>query len=168
MNKQIALGTVSIAALILAVGIAISQLAGSNEPPVRTPTLWFYNVTNGGLTALPDQLPPAIIDGGEAVRAYVFTCGECQVPDDRIVAYLEMFSTQAKQTMAQAAVSKYENQLDEMTAGTRNSLFGSEGHLVRKPTDAAWVSADSPAGRALRNHTPTCSNGEYAKPCMPN
>jgi hypothetical protein len=70
--------------------------------------------------------------------------------------------------MTQAAVSKYENQLDEMTAGNRNSLFGIEGHLVRKPTDVQWVSADSPAGRALRNHTPTCTNGESAKPCLPD
>jgi hypothetical protein len=69
-------------------GVQIRQSFG---PPESPPSTWFYELDSGVLFTAPDIRPDLTLSpsGKHAVRAMVFSCGDCARADQRFTGWLE-------------------------------------------------------------------------------
>lgn len=146
--------TVSVVLLVLSLGLVARRVW--RYPAPRPPQAYYLNLQNGELFAAVPALPPIIAaDGGQAVRAYVFSCTGCDDPQARRTLYLEMYTEDAK---AQFTASERD----------QNSAVIVQGHLVSAyvpGADPQWVPASSPQGVAIaRAPWQQCANPVECKP----
>lgn len=148
MNNNSAIVTVgAVALLCVAVGLLIYESRG---PSYYIPSkAYFYDLNTGKLfAASAKDIPPIAAPSGPyhgdkagGVKAYIYACGSC--PDDLsgqtaeqleskkiYVAYLEMYTAEAKQ--AQEKAMQNPNTMDP-------AIYEDKGHLVKKVTDKGWI-----------------------------
>ncbi len=148
-----------------------------DKPPAparRVRTAWFYDLNTGELfTASADAIPPIDapsgplrVGGGPAgVRAYVFTCGEC---DDasRFVGYIETYSPAASRQMraARQRANSERRSIDFLLLDRE----ARKGRLVKRVNDTQWVPAYGELGaRIVTSVVRRCAQGQQVKPCLP-
>lgn len=119
-------------AVVLMIGIAligwfVSTMGGGERIEKK---IWFYN--EGASKLIPvksSEIPPIEVNGQNAVRAYVYSCGDCK---NAFVAYLEYFTEEAK------------------IAKASGDLTGQlEGQMIRREGDSDWVKASDDAGKEI-------------------
>lgn len=76
--------------IVVAGFIAYSQLAGGPVTDLTGEGRWYYDLGSGELFATDALRVPPIEapSGGEGVEAVVFSCGQCDDPANRHIAYL--------------------------------------------------------------------------------
>ena len=126
--------------------------------PVRNPEgeIWYYDTESRELFSAKDQIPPIVPpNGGTAtgVRAYVFTCSDCSDKSKLVIGWLETFSDENQQLLANP--QGYSG-LGDIGKGGRA--------LVRMADGTEWLSERSEEGRSLAV-APKCDSG-VARPCQ--
>jgi len=114
-----------------------------------------------------DVLPAPIASptGGEGVRAYVFTCGACDV-DQWAVAYVEKFTPDARAAMLEPTA--VERSREESEALVQRMEEGRLVAGVGAGESMQWEKASSAAGIAIRQRaTQRCDDGSVRLPCQP-
>lgn len=115
---------------------------------------WFS--TDDGKTWFADdekKLPPFDHNGKQAYRAYIYTCDGGKT---KFVAFLSRFTPSARQQFEELRKSKMPPEL-----GVIDRLM-TNGMEVKKPNDAAWVTASHPSAVAIRK--PTCAESGDKRP----
>lgn len=150
--------TTLVSVMMLAViGVVAYALFRQIVPAEQFGRVWFYDVNAKELFRAGDQIPPISHGAGKdnAVRAYVFSCGECSEQEKRFIGYLETFPPEAQAALSNPA--GYGGIGDNPAQGEAR---------VRLVEDAAWVSINSEQGVAVANAFRTkCGEGRRAKPC---
>ncbi len=109
-------------------------------PKVETAYHYFDLKSNQLIEGPMDKFAPITApSGGEGVRAYVYSCGDCADPASRFIAYFFKNSPAAKKLLEDSA---------DMTGG-ENYKAWYDGQLVRKPDGEEWVNIHSPEGVAI-------------------
>lgn len=186
LNNNSALVTIlAVVVLVISLGVIIMQTRGRG--PMGPIDLYFYDLKTGKLfIAKSDQIPPIDAPGGPletpqgpkpaGVRAHVFACGECPSLDgmtaDQVaqtgayIAYLEMYTEQAKQMMTQAAQAA---QGGGQAAPPPMMMDPTEQTLVKRVEDTSWQQMYSQPGYMLADQAvKDCPDGTPAKACRPD
>ena len=159
MNQNSAVVTVAaLALLILALVLLFSQCR-SGGVPQGTGEAYYYDTETGDYfvgdaTAVPPITSQA---GNPAVRAHLFTCGDCANEGERFVGYYEKYSDSAKQ-----AIEADPESMAAYEAYIQGRLFSRDG--------SRWVPAESPEGYEIMQSL-ECSDGstddlQYCAPGM--
>jgi hypothetical protein len=126
---------------------------------------WFYDLKTRQLFPAPARsIPPIDAPSGSAagVRAYVYACGESQVPGDRVIAFLEELTPDGKQE-----VEKYVKQAGSQAAiGSAMERVGDEV-LVSSPEKEEWVPKNSPEGLSIMKLGRQKAGCAHPKLCLP-
>jgi hypothetical protein len=147
---------VGIAATLLLIAAVASVVANrpggapKNHRPKPSKMIYFMDLsTNELLPVSADMLPPiAARFGGECVRAFVWSCGDCS-EQGRKIGWLEKYTDQAKQAPDPDA---------------------HPGHLIKTVDDIRWFpyadkkERDRIMGPALQAE---CEEGRQPGPCFP-
>jgi hypothetical protein len=151
----------------IALAVAVLAVAGLIASRALTPvpgglgdveTMWFYDIADAKLVALPDSIPPVTTSKGRAVRAYVFSCGSCADRDTLVTAYYEMFNPEAQTALHAAHVMTY----SELASEPRDN-----GRLVTNDPKGNWFAVNSKEGRAITAGARKCPDGKPAtKLCL--
>lgn len=158
-KSQIVKGAVG-AILLLAAGYLILDNTGvirKFTPPPPPDSIWFYSVDKKVLVAGPDSIPPITLDGGEAIRAYAFSCNDdCSDGSKLIIGTYEKFTSEAQQKIKDLGVQTYAQLASETFGGGRQVAANPQG---------PWKDASSRDGTALVAKPVKCPDGKPAKPC---
>lgn len=143
--------------MLAVIGGVLYALFRQIVPAQQVGRVWFYDMNSKELFHAGDQIPPISRGGGRdnAVRAYVFSCGECNEKHKRFIGYLETFPLEAHLALANPA--GYGGVGD-------NPMLGQA--QVRAVDGDKWLSISSDEGVAAANAFRTkCGEGKRAKPC---
>jgi hypothetical protein len=160
-NSKFAIGAV-VGAVIVTVASAAAVIWWSGNRPdgAAHANLAFFSVDDGK-TWFPEdlkQLPPFDKDGKQALRAYVFRCGDGGKP---FVACLARYAPQTRKQLA-ALHARDGRPVDPLIL-RQLELDGLE---VKAPGQSAWLRRSNP--RAEELIMPTCPDGSAAQPVMPD
>ncbi len=136
------------------------------QPAIQPVDVYFYDVdANQLFTASNNDLPPIKApSGGMGVRAYVFACNDCDDPDDRFVAWLEMYTPEYKQALRNPRPVTPESDEPMIELGS----VMEQGQLVRAPESPGWVSHASQQGLAVMEKVQEqCEGGSPPNNCFP-
>lgn len=161
INENPGATTVVAACIVLAaIVFIIYQSTGSEAPPPFPQA--YYSVDDGKSWFADDfnKDAPFTKDGQEAVRAYVFQCGEGKP----FVGYLEKYSPQA--------LKEVQNHRQTMKLDPPPSLMEEimpAGILVKKPGAPAseWVSVEGNEAKFDEATTVVCPDDGTPKPLQP-
>lgn len=148
------------AVALLALSLAGATLAWQYRPiaPASERKVYFYDQTARRLfAAVPGDLPPIAAPSGEkvGVLAHVFTCGDCAVIDQRVIAWVERYTDSFL-----ASHRRYADIADLSSDDLAGQL------LVKKPADPGWTDASIEAGEAIAA-APACPDGGSGRRCVP-
>lgn len=142
-----------VAMLVVAAFIAFKPEA----PRGHALQAYYYDLDTDELfTDDGSRLPPFTSpSGGEAVRAMVFSCGDCDDAASRFVGYLQKMSAELKQA--------YESGGEIPEDVARLPM------RVRGPDDDEWIAADAPGADAVTSApTERCREQQAdVTPCRP-
>jgi hypothetical protein len=123
---------------------------------------YFYDQHTGEVFEAPSHMPDAFeLPSGPyqgmpaAVRANVFTKGDSRDPTQRFVGWLSVYDEILKEHGA---------------AVPAKPSADSDSTLVRRPDDANWVYASSPAGMKMQDAVFTTNSRKssgFVRPCLP-
>lgn len=158
---------IGIGIFAVAIGIVVwTQFRGTEPAPGENiATTFFYDLKMGDIVYLPTGTnPPATTKSGNpAVKAHVFSCGECNA--DEWFYYLETLNDQAKAAL---------DSVGENDDPTRALQADAMGRMVAEvPTDGGdpqWVLANSAHGQGMAaayNSSEKCNGGGSPKICRP-
>ena len=119
--------------------------------------VWFYDMNTDELFTAPiSSIPPIDAPSGEAAgaRAYVYKYVSEQGPEEQFIAYIEMFTPQAKKLM------ESKNRADRQKAWN-------QGRLIRKTDDKIWVEASSAAGKEITKFEKREQDDRFLMICFP-
>ncbi len=92
LNNNPAVVTIAAVVLLLVcLGLIVNSLMGSSSQ--RDVDVWYYDVASGRLMVAKSQLSPIEGEAGPAMRAYLFSCGDCEDKVDDIdngMSYAEL------------------------------------------------------------------------------
>ena len=177
LNQNSAVVTIgAVMLLVLALAAIVVQM---RPPSVGGPVeIWYYDLNTSELfTAKSDQLPPtdAPSDGTGAdtnptipagVRAYVYSCGDCDNPADRIIAWLEMYPPEVKERIE--AMMKNPGSVPPDQTMMEDPM--SMGTLIRGIKSENWVPQYSEQGMKVQQDMGAamrCPDGSPPKWCQP-
>jgi|GEM_PF-6436878 len=139
-----------------------------SEDPRRTDSVhghdihsYYFDLEIGELIKAPSgSLPPIILNSGhEAVRAYVFTCGDCNKKEERFLGWLEKYTPAAKEILESPPLD------DEDGVETFEKL--KKGHFI-STNGKNWVGDDTSAGFKIQRRALTkCGPNTVPTPCYP-
>ncbi len=162
---------VTVAALVLIVGIGLIVVRGAGGPDRRgapaPQSNYFYDLGTGELFTQPvAALPPVTApSGGEGVRAFVFTCGEC-TPSQLVVGYLQRLNEKAIEVsgrLAQVEDTKRQALYTDIQGGTFVAAPPAAGEQPR------WMPIITMESKALlQAHMRMCPGEERAMLCTPD
>jgi len=141
----------------------------SVQPARRNDRAWFFDLnTNQLFVDDVRAIPPITAPSGPraGVRAYVFTCGDCNDAKQRFIGYLETYTPDAARQLADARRSlESDPQSVDYLMVARDARAG---RLIRRPNDADWTPAHSEAGVAIiTSLARRCPQGTRIRPCLP-
>ncbi|MFI4913364.1 MAG: hypothetical protein ACIAQZ_17030 [Sedimentisphaeraceae bacterium JB056] len=124
--------------------------------------VWFYDINTDELFTAPISSIPPIdapsgpLPNGEAAgaRAYVYKYVSEQGPEEQFIAYIEMFTPQAKKLM------ESKNRADRQKAWN-------QGRLIRKTDNTIWVEASSAAGKEITKFEKREQDDRFLMICFP-
>jgi hypothetical protein len=141
------------------------------RPPSQT---YYYDLTNGQLFADDQYAFPPIPapsgkktpDGRDAgVRAYVFSCGDCNDEKTRFIGYLETLTPEAKETIISMNYANGKSSTMPTTQPVDPMMYGRE---IMDPQKPGWLTMDSPAaGQLIQESLSKCGPGKYPMECFP-
>lgn len=121
------------------------QPAPGSDRPIgrrgRVITLGYFTVDDGATWFADniEQIPPFMKDGKEAVRAYIFKCGDAKP----FVAYLERYTPEAKKMLEEARVKMRQNPQASPDPALYAMAMGAAE--VKKPNDPGpWAQQRDP------------------------
>jgi hypothetical protein len=160
LNKNPSITTGVTIGIIVVALVAIIWQAMGNRPDM-TPPRTFYTIDDGK-TWFDDEankIPPFDAKGGQAVRCYVFRCGE---KGNKFVGYLERYKPDAATKMAELMKKGSEDPM----AMEQVQMTGME---IKKPGDAKWVSRNTPQAEKIMADV-KCPDGTQnnLEPVSPN
>lgn len=140
--------------VVVLVIVAIWAVSSSTSGPEGVPET-YYTIDEGktwfGLDT--QEAPPFAHDGGQAVRAHLYKCGD----GEPFVGFLEQYSADAKAVLKEAEEMANRGEKPNIQ---KIQAAGTQGRQVKKPGDNAWVSAGSPAGTNVQ--MVKCPDGSLA------
>ncbi len=116
-------------------------------PPANT-NAYFYDLTDGKVVELPDNLIPPIKQAGhEYVKAMVFACKNCADPADRFTGALKSFTPQRRQAEEIARRGMLPG--DELPTSEVTRLNNIGGVLIRAVDGAQFFPAQDPEAQPI-------------------
>lgn len=152
-NNSVVVTILAAVILVAALGLVVMQFQGPTYVP---PNVYYWNLdTNEVFVQRADAVPPIQApNGGEGVRAYLFSCGECS--PDQWFGYLQKFDEEGKRLQEQGEV-----------------LLEEEDHLlVRSLEGGDWVPIFSAEGTRIHDVITTrecdgAGDQQYPRECRP-
>lgn len=148
---------IAIVAVLIVIGICAwviwSQTAGSNV--VATPTEGYFT-TDDGKTWFTDEvakLPPFDKDGKQAVRVYLYKCGNGEPQ----VAYLERYTQKGKEVVERYRAEQKANPTVPPKSLGEFAALGQGSMEVKKPGDDKWVNKREGGAVAMMQYS--CPDG---------
>ena len=155
MNSKIVKIVVAVVLLAAAAFFAMKNSGVQFSAPPGD-QLYFYDVAGHKIVALPDAIPPVNAGGSEAVRVYVYTCGEaCTDTEKLIPLYFEKWTSEAAASMAKVQVKQY--------ADFGADLF-LEGRQASANADGPWIDWNSKEAAKFKT-TYKCPAGTKPQSC---
>ncbi len=159
---------VAVVLLLVGVGLIVlrgggpSQTSGGAAPS----NLYYYDLQSGELFAGPTDAIGTIEapSGGDGVRAFVYTCGEC-TQDELVVGYIQRLNDKAVEAT---------RQLDQVEEERRQAMYGviQQGTFVASKPEAGaapqWVSSTQPNGATIMQAFQSICKGKLALICTPD
>jgi hypothetical protein len=148
-----------IAGVVVVTAVLLVGFECSGEGSTRTgPAKAYFTVDDGKNWFLDDasKLPPFQKDGKEAVRVYLYRCGENQKP---FAGFLQRYTPKEKQRL-QAA--REQSKSGHPAAPMLDAAAGTE---VKAPGRGSWIKQSDPRARTLM--MPKCPDGGNAQMVLP-
>jgi hypothetical protein len=185
LNKNSAVVTIAaVVLLILSLAFIIMNISGPPRPRERVIPVYFYDLnTNQLFVGQSDQVPPIYAPSQpdkqgipKGVRAFVYSCGECDDESERFIAYLEMYTPEAKaaRERMQRIVRGEEQPPGDMGEGSAEAAemqmyeMWEQGRLMRLLNDDNWVPAMSEEAMQMLQHLERMCDGTVPKHCLPD
>jgi hypothetical protein len=145
--------------LVLAVAAIVVQLY-AGRPRYTSGIPAFFSADDGKTWFAADGtlIPPFPHEGGQAVRAHVYSCG-----GRAFVAYLERYTPDARAAMEGARRASAEGKMPDIGAIQRATISGRE---VKKPGSGEWVRTEGNFARYGPIVTPKCPDGAAGEPLV--
>ena len=137
LNRNPAITTGATIAIIVVALIWISlQMFGSNRPPQSTKGYFTTDDGKNWFADSLDNLPPYMHEGKEAVRAYLYKCGDGKT----FVAYLERYTPEAKKIIEKSRATLKANPQDIMARESAFSMAVQNGREAKKAlVPGPWI-----------------------------
>jgi hypothetical protein len=146
---------------LIALAIVIIVMRWDRRPDPRENLRWFYDLQSGELFTHDGNARPPVAapSGGEGVLALVYSCGSCNDPSSRHVAYLEKMMTAESPDSSSGS--------DAMPSPSALMAAKEGRQLVARP-DAPddWTLKASVPGARMVDMTNRCP-GESLEICLP-
>ncbi len=138
-NPMIGIGIVVVVAVI----VVWTQLPGAKEPGTNVSQTYFYNLESGEIVMMPTGTrPPATTESGQqAVKAHVYSCGECTA--DQWFYYLESLTDDAKAALENVGED------DDPTRALQADAMGRMVAEAPASGEPQWVLAGSVQGQNI-------------------
>lgn len=157
---------------VVVVGVAIFVLRG-NARPADNPQAYFYDLETGQLFAgLKTDVPPidAPSGAGNGVQATVMSCGSCDNPDERFVAWISRFDPQVQDMVRR--MNESANPVDADGNPIDVMYVNSHAYIAVAPESAGgevdWISINAPQAQTIRQAPyDKCAQGTVVKTCIP-
>jgi hypothetical protein len=154
------LGVVAVLAVaVVVVAVWFGTRRSGSGLSVRPGQTQAFFTSDDGVTHYLDNadiVPPYQKGGKEAVRAYLFKCG-----DKEFVGYLERYTKEAQDLLTQARKPG-----GVMPNTPEAKAIMASGKEVKKPGDKVWV-REMEFARSLAIMMPKCENKSAASPVRP-
>ncbi len=175
-RKKILLVVISLILTLAAILLVANPLGKDRPLPGTARNVYYYDLNTGELFVAdaglisPIDAPSGVLQGttrGKAgVKAYVFTCGTCS-PEDRYVAWIEMYTPEAQQTLSEQTSETKHPLANRMGASPASPLVAQVNPA--DPKNVTWVGLNSQKGSSIvRQSAKRCPDGSAAIPCMPD
>lgn len=152
---------------MLAAGILLYWQLRPAPLGVIQKTDWYYDLQAGKLFVAWLESPPIEAPSGKlpdgkpaGVRAYVFSCGDCAVSEERQVLWLETFTVKPGGPSFDANGKRR----PPTPPGNIASPDAGGVPLVKRPTDLDWVKNGSEEAKKMQS-LPNCKDGSKPKRC---
>lgn len=148
---------IAIVAVLIVIGIAVwviwSQADGGNT--VATPTEGYFTTDDGKTWFTDDvgRVTPFDKEGKQAVRAYLYKCGD-GAPQ---VAYLERYTAKGKEVVERYRAEQKANPTVPPKSLGELAALGQGSMEVKKPGDEKWINMRDGAAMALTQYR--CPDG---------
>ena len=169
IGKRAALITVVCVALISVSWFFLYKTLRS--PPIPVTYAYYYDLgTSSIFVDTADKVPPFASPSGKAgpkgeplaVRAFVFSCSNCDDESKRFVAYLQQYTPEGQKRVLELVANDTSIDSNDMQADARNS-----GFVIRATDGELWYPPDSTEGDGIiREARAKCDRG-FPSPCFP-
>ncbi|MEX1016575.1 MAG: hypothetical protein WDZ31_07505, partial [Phycisphaeraceae bacterium] len=145
----VTLGAVAVAGIAVLV-VWLTLFGG----PAAEPAQAYFTSDDGQtyFTGAYHRFPPFEHEGGEAVRAYLFTCDG---GENQFVGYLQKYTPEARQALEAAEASESRTFTDVLEELPLRAM------LVKRPGDGRWVPRGTPEAERVRRVG--CPDGSRAR-----
>lgn len=146
----------AVVVVILALSVVCWFALAEKPDPGRTTNGWYFlDLNTKELVKKPvDTLSPA--DGGQSLRAYVFSCSSCDDKASHFIAYLERYTDDALAAVKDTSL--------DMDVQNNRRIAGWE---LRSSDSETWIKATSPEGQKLMNFPLEKCSSSKPQPCDP-
>ena len=149
--------------LVIALGAIIMQTRGGGGSRSSITDVYYYDLNTGELFPGPsDQIAPIDAPSGPyngkpgGVRAFVFSCEDCDDESTHFIGWLDMYTAEAKEALT--------NPNADMSL---SSQLYEQGRMIKRVEDETWVpSTDVEAYTVMENIKYQCPGGR-PQPCYP-
>ncbi len=152
------------AVVVIAVcGLYIVMRCDSRRPGNISNEAWYYDtVTQTLYVGERDQDPPVTSpDGNPAVRAHMFSCGDCDDKDERFVAFYDKYTDEAKAALEKARTAGEDAEMMYEMA----ELY--DGGVLYSFDGENWWPAEDPEKSMELQERLRCDDGKQARYCRP-
>lgn len=157
MGQRAKIGVIAVC-FSMALAYTLSNLLGGGGAyeSRNVERVWMKDLASGELFDAGVQKavhPPITTDsGGQAVKAHVFACGDCNDESKQFIAYLEKYLPEAHEMFA---------------SGRRDLNILAKTHVVRADDEDRWVPIGSPEGVAIIKKRNERCGTQTLVPCFP-
>jgi len=161
----------AVAVVLLLIGVGLIVVRGGGDSRTSggpaPESLYYLDLQSGKLFEGPTDAVASIPapSGGDGVRAFVYTCGEC-TEAELVVGYVQQLNDKA---------IKASRDLEGLEEERRQALYGviQQGTFVaRKPgagVDPQWMSSGTPGGaEVMQSFRTICGENKLALICTPD
>lgn len=175
-RKKTLLLAISLVTALAAALLLVNPLAKDRPLPGTARSVYYYDLNTGDLFVAdaglipPIDAPSGMLQGTTSTKAgvlaYVFTCGSCS-PQDRYVAWIEMYTPEAQQALSEQISKKTHPLANRIGSAPAASLVAQVNPAA--PGDVKWLGLNSQKGSSIvRQSARRCPNGSAAIPCLPD
>ena len=170
LNNNSAVATL-VAVVVLVISLAILVYTGGGGSRVTEIDLYYYDLNTGELfTASSRLIPPIEAPSGPTpegepagVRAYLYSCSDCDDESTHRIAWLERYTPEAKQR-----IENYRNNPEQFAEEAYYEMEMQQDHQVRRPEDNQWQNINTQAGQQIMEIAMQCPEGQRPQICYPD